>query len=166
MKRGASQPRAVTDTSDSAPRSPRPGSAAAAVDTGKGTRYAATFAGVRSKRQDNTPPTTPKEHPVHQELTRCLEEGLSPEEAYGVVAVIRSMRRNKNLLLRTEDVEGPERFSEYREEEGWTYHDLLREDQLTKEHELERLTCPKGSTGKQERKTLENKLLRLSRQPP
>ena len=99
---------------------------------------------MRSKRQVNTPPLTPKEHPVHEELTRYLEEGLSPAEAYGVVSVVRSMRRNKNLLLRTEDVEGPEMFSEYREEEGWTYHDLLREDHLTKEHEVGEIEVPQG----------------------
>ena len=81
---------------------------------------------------------------MHQQLTRCLEEGLSPEEAYGVVAVIRGMRRNKNLLLRTQDVEGPERFCEYRDEEGWTYHDILRGDQLTKEHGVREIDVPKG----------------------
>ena len=80
---------------------------------------------------------------MHTELTEMLDQGLSPQEVQGVLSVVRSMRRNQNLLLRTEDIEGPERFSEYRLTEGWTYHNLVEEKNLTKEHEAGEMELPK-----------------------
>ena len=80
---------------------------------------------------------------MHTELTEMLDQGFSPQEVQGVLSVVRSMRRNQNLLLRTEDIEGPERFSEYRLTEGWTYHNLVEERNLTKEHEAGEMELPK-----------------------
>ena len=39
--------------------------------------------------------TPATEHPLCQELTTLISEGLTPNEVYGTLAVIKSMRRNK-----------------------------------------------------------------------
>ena len=83
----------------------------------KEARYAAAFAKMKGKGQSVTPPSTPKDYPLYQETTRCLDEGLSPGEVHGMLSIVRSMGKNQNLLLKTEDVEAPDRFSEYNEEE-------------------------------------------------
>ena len=74
------------------------------------------------------------EHPLCQELTTLISEGLTPNEVYGTLAVIKSMRRNKNVILKTEAREGTERYAIFEEGEGWTYNNLLNFENIQKEH--------------------------------
>ena len=74
--------------------------------------------GIRRIARTQENPET--EHPVHVQLRELLGDGLTPNEAHGVVALISSMRRNGNIMLKTEALEGTERVTVYEEDEGWT----------------------------------------------
>ena len=135
MERRPTSTRSQGSVSESSSESSRPGSApCGAATTSKVTRAPlAAFPG----RKGNAPvamETPEKEHPLCQELMTLITEGLTPNEVYGTVALVKSMRRNKNIMMKTEAREGTERYAIYEEGEGWTYHDLLDLGNLQKEH--------------------------------
>ena len=63
--------------------------------------------------------TPETEQSLFQELMTLIKEGMTPNEVYGVMALVKSMRRNKNVMMKTEAPEGTERYAIYEEDEGW-----------------------------------------------
>ena len=91
-----SSTRSQGSVSESSSESSRPGSApCGAATTSKVTRAPLdAFPG----RKGNAPvvmETPEKEHPLCQELMTLIQKGLTPNEVYGTVALVKSMRRNK-----------------------------------------------------------------------
>ena len=94
--------------SESSSEASRPGSAPGTATLSEGIRSTAIFPGRKGK----TPLVAPfpeVEHLFDQQFLNLLEEELTPNEVQGVLAVITRMRRNQNVMLKTEAVEGAER---------------------------------------------------------
>ena len=74
--------RSQGSVSESSSESSRPGSAPGRASTSKGTRSMAAFPG----RMGGTcgTPETPVTHPLHQQLKKMIEEGLTRDEVHGI----------------------------------------------------------------------------------
>ena len=97
-------------------------------------------------------PETPVTHPLHQQLEKLIEDGLTPDEVHGIVALVTSMRRNRNVMVKTEAIEGADSYGIFESEEGWTMHDLTNTEDLLKEHSLGEMDLPKKKFVKKAKK--------------
>ena len=134
--------RSQGSVSETSSESSRPGSAPGRSTTNKENRSDESFPG-RNRRVARTQEIPETEHPIHVQLRELLGDGLTPNEAHGVVALISSMRRNGNVMLKTEALEGTERVAVYEEDEGWTRHNLVETENLLQEYEVGKMNVPK-----------------------
>ena len=128
--------------SETSSESSRPGSAPGRTTTNKESRRDESFPGRkgRAARKLKIPET---EHPIHLQSRKVLDDWLTPNEAYGVVALISNMRRNGNVMLKTEAQEGTERVAVYEEDEGRNRNNLVETDNFFQESEAGDMNMPK-----------------------
>ena len=128
--------------SETSSESSRQGTAPGGTTTNKENRSDESFPG-RKGRAARKPEIPERVHRIHLQLRQLLDDGLTPNEAYGVVALISNMRRNGNVMLKTEALEGTERVAVYEEDEGWSRNNLADTDNLLQEYEAGEMNIPK-----------------------